>query len=83
MDVCEGGTIPGGATSITFTNNHSEPCTITGCKMPGWPPTNPVIPAASNGVPGRLVVQLPLAVPPGSYTYMASCCKGPVTIRFQ
>ena len=77
IDVCKGGTVPAGATSITFVNYHPEPCTISGCKMPGWPPANPVIPAEQNGVPGKLTIQLAarLAVP-GKYPYLASCCPG-------
>lgn len=74
MDVCKGGTIGPGATSITFTNDHSEPCTITGCNMPGWPANNPVVPAEQNGVPGTLTIQLAASVRSGTYPYQASCC---------
>jgi hypothetical protein len=75
MDVCKGGTVPPGATSITFTNHHAEPCTITGCKVPGWPPNSPIIPAEQNGVPGRVTVELAArSAVPGKYPYLASCC---------
>jgi hypothetical protein len=76
IDVCKGGTIPAGATSFTFVNHHTEPCTISGLKMPGWPPTNPVIPAEQNGVPGQLTIQLSVMPAPGKYAYLASCCPG-------
>jgi hypothetical protein len=74
MDVCRGGTVPAGSTSITFTNHHTEPCVITGCLMPGWPAINPVIPAEQNGIPGAATVQLAAIVRPGTYPYLASCC---------
>jgi hypothetical protein len=74
MDVCKGATISAGSTSITFTNNHSEPCAITGCNMPGWPANNLVVPAEQNGVPGTLTVQLSVVVPKRTYPYQASCC---------
>jgi hypothetical protein len=74
MDVCKGGTVPPGTTSITFINHHPEACAITGCHMPGWPAVNPVIPAEQNGVPGTATIQLAAIVRPGSYPYLASCC---------
>lgn len=74
MDVCEGGTVRTGGTSITFTSHHPVPCTITGCKMPGWPAKKPAVPAEHNGVSGTLTVQLAAIVPPGTYPYQASCC---------
>ena len=73
MDVCKGGTVSAGSTSIRLTNNHPEPCAITGCEMPGWP-ANLVVPAEQNGVPGTLTVQLAARVAPGTYPYQASCC---------
>jgi hypothetical protein len=77
VPVCSGGTINGGVTSITFTNNNPNTCyTITSCKsqngqtMPGWPATPPVIPEAQNGVDGNYVVQLAVAAVSGNtYTY--------------
>ncbi len=45
MDVCDGGTINSGSTSITFTNNKTSSCTITSCTLAGWPTTDPVVPA--------------------------------------
>jgi len=74
MDVCVGGTVRAGATSITFTNPRPEPCTITGCKIPGWPPNPPTVPAAQGGTPGKLVIQLAERGPSGTYPYSVSCC---------
>jgi hypothetical protein len=75
MDVCAGGTIGAGATSITFTNNHTKKCTITSCDMPGWPTTDPVIPKREGGVAGTQVVSLGVAAVAGNtYTYTPDCC---------
>jgi len=41
MDVCAGGSISVGATSITFTNHHTVACKITSCELPGFPPIPP------------------------------------------
>ena len=58
MDVCGGGTISTTTSSITFENNHPEACTLSGCTLPGWPTTDPVVPARANGMDGTLVVDL-------------------------
>jgi hypothetical protein len=93
MNVCDGGTISGGVTSILFTNPNTTSYTITSCKdangntMPGWPATNPVIPAAQNGVSGSHTVQLAVAAISGKsyvYTPSPSCTIGTnPTIRVQ
>ncbi len=79
MDVCSGGTINAGATSITFTNNNSNTSyTITSCTgsngqtMPGWPPNPPPVPAAQNGKAGSCIVVLTVAAVRGDYTYTPS-----------
>jgi hypothetical protein len=80
MNVCDGGTISGGVTSIPFTNTSTTTSyTITSCKdssgntMPGWPSTNPVIPMASGGVNGSHTVVLSVAAISGKeYTYITS-----------
>ena len=75
MDVCAGGTINAGATSITFTNHHTVKCTITSCNMPGWPTTDPVIPKQENGVAGTQVVIITVpAVAGNTYNYTPNCC---------
>ena len=74
MDVCAGGTIGAGATSIEFINHHTEDCTITYCNMPGWPTTNPVVPKKVGSVPGKLTVQLSTPATKGNYDYTPSCC---------
>jgi hypothetical protein len=53
MDVCGGGTISTTTSSITFENNHPEACTLSGCTLPGWPTTDPVVPARANGTDGH------------------------------
>ena len=78
MDVCAGGTISVGSTSITFTNDHTVKCTITSCDMPGWPTTAPVIPKRQGGTAGRAVVNLNPPATAGCYTYTPDCC-GPET----
>lgn len=74
MDICAGGTIDAGATSITFTNNHNQQCTITSCNMPGWPTQPPVIPARSGSTPGTGVVNLSTPAQIGTYNYTPNCC---------
>ena len=75
MDICGGGTIGVGATSISFTNDHTESCTISGCTMPGWPTTDPVIPAKQGPTPGSGTVNLSAPATAGEYSYSPSCCK--------
>lgn len=75
MDVCAGGTISVGANSVTFENHHTETCTLSGCDMPGWPTTDPVVPAKSGETPGTLIVNLSTPAVAGNYPYSASCCK--------
>src|SRR5260370_1328417 len=41
MDVCAGGSISVGATSITFTNHHNVGWKITSCEFPAFPPIHP------------------------------------------
>jgi hypothetical protein len=81
MDVCSGGTISGGVTSIEFTNsNPDQSFTITNCvstsngqPMPGWPATDPVVLKAKAGVPGSHVVRLSVAAISGNtYEYTPS-----------
>ncbi len=75
MDVCAGGKVSPGATSITFTNNHPEQCTITSCDMPGWPTTDPVISGRQNSNPGTGTVDLTQPASVGTYTYIPNCCR--------
>jgi hypothetical protein len=75
MDVCGGGTISTTTSSITFDNNHPEACTLSGCTLPGWPTTDPVVPARANGTDGTLVVNLSPPLSVGDYSYSASCCR--------
>jgi hypothetical protein len=77
MDVCAGGTINAGATSITFTNNHTVPCNITSCSLPGFPTIPPpvVVPARVGSQHGTKTV--PLNPPPtvkDDYPYTPDCC---------
>ena len=74
MDVCAGGTISAGATSITFTNHHTSSCTISGCNMPGWPTTDPVVPGKQGSTSGTLVVNLSTPAVVGNYPYAPNCC---------
>ena len=79
MDVCAGGKISVGATSITFTNHHRVVCNITSCALPGFPPIPPnvQVPARVSSNDGTKTV--PLNPPPsvtGTYTYTPDCCDG-------
>jgi hypothetical protein len=74
MDICGGGTVNAGVTSISFTNHHDVQCTITSCDMPGWPTTDPVIPKKEGSTPGTGTVQLSQPATVGSYTYTPDCC---------
>jgi len=69
IPVCTGGTAPNGASSVTFTNALPEEVTITSCTMPGWPHTEPEVPAALNGVNGTKTVQLDELTRTGTYEY--------------
>jgi hypothetical protein len=71
--VCKDGTLSRTASSITFLNNNTVPCTITSCGVPGWPSPpqpNPVVPAA-----GTTTVQLVSQTQPGTYPYTSGCCS--------
>jgi hypothetical protein len=85
MDVCGGGTISVGATSITFENHHDQTCTLADCTMSGWPTTDPVVPAKNGATPGTLTVQLSSSAVAGDYTYTPSCCnkRGAPVIKVQ
>jgi hypothetical protein len=85
MDICAGGKVSIGATSITFTNDHPKDCTITSCDMPGWPTTDPVILKRKGGTPGSGVVYLNPPATKGTYTYTPDCCgdETPPTIKVQ
>jgi hypothetical protein len=77
MDVCAGGTINKGASSITFTNDHPVACNITSCSLPGFPtiPPNVVVPAKVGSRPGTKPVQLnPPPTVAGDYPYSPDCC---------
>ena len=76
--VCQDGTIGGNASSITFLNYNTVPCTITSCGVPGWPSPPqqpPVVPAAQGGVPGTKTVLLVGQTQPGAYPYTSDCCS--------
>jgi hypothetical protein len=74
MDICAGGSINVGATSITFTNDHKVECKITSCELPGFPP-NVVVPAKVGSHPGTKTVQLnPPPTVKGDYEYTPNCC---------
>jgi len=88
MDVCAGGKISIGATSITFTNDHPVICNITSCDLPGFPsiPPDVQVPARVGSQPGTTTV--PLNPPPsvaGTYDYTPDCCdeETPPTIKVE
>jgi hypothetical protein len=85
MDLCGGGTIAVGALSISFSNSHTEQCTITSSTMPGWPTTPPLIPAKEGSKYGIGIVSLSKPAAAGDYTYTPNCCNTgtPPTIKVQ
>jgi len=78
MDVCAGGFISVGATSITFTNDHPVACNITSCTLPGFPHIPPpvVVPAKVGSKPGTKTVTLnPPPTVKCDYPYTPDCCN--------
>jgi len=69
IPVCTGGPCNAGVSSLTFTNGLPQEVTITSCTMPGWPKTQPQVPAAQNGVNGSTTVQLASRTTVGTYDY--------------
>jgi hypothetical protein len=75
MDVCAGGKISPGTSSITFTNDHTVACKITSCQLPGWPSGTQTVPKRQGSTAGSLTVPLnPPPTTPGDYPYTPDCC---------
>jgi hypothetical protein len=82
FDVCAGGTVGTGNTTITFTNHRAETCTVsddgsTKSLNALTGNTSVVVPAQSGTppVPGSVTLNILTTATPGTYTYSASCCK--------
>jgi hypothetical protein len=76
IDLCAGGTVSAGSTTITFTNHRPRACTITGlgdllsCGDPFS------VPAKANGVNGTITCTILSNAAAGTYPYSSSCCDG-------
>jgi hypothetical protein len=74
IDLCAGGTVSAGSTTITFTNHRPKACTITGlgdllsCGDPFS------VPAKANGVNGTITCTILSNAAAGTYPYQSSCC---------
>jgi hypothetical protein len=74
IDVCAGGTASAGSTTITFTNNRTIACTITGLGTLVHCGNSFTVPAQSNGVAGTKTCNINSNAATGHYSYSASVC---------
>ncbi|HLW51827.1 MAG TPA: hypothetical protein VKW06_03200 [Candidatus Angelobacter sp.] len=78
IDICAGGTVR--TNQITFSNDHAEPCTITGLGKLVDCGDSFTVPARSGAGPGTKTCNVSGNASKKSYPYNASCCgKGPDT----
>jgi hypothetical protein len=82
FDVCAGGTVSAGNTTITFTNHRAESCTVSddgsGMSLSTLTGNSSVVVPAKGGTPpvdGSVTLNILTTATPGTYTYSASCCK--------
>jgi hypothetical protein len=81
FDVCAGGTVTAGTSSVTFTNHRTTSCTLTNISSDPTSLTtltgqsSITVPAASGTPPvnGSVTVAIITSVK-GTYKYHASCC---------
>jgi hypothetical protein len=81
FDVCAGGTVSAGETSITFTNHRSNSCTLsdngTANSLLALTGDSSIVVPAKSGTPpvnGTKTVDILSAATPGTYTYSSACC---------
>jgi hypothetical protein len=82
FDVCAGGTVSAGNTTITFTNHRTETCTVSddgsAKSLSALTGNSSVLVPAKSGNPpvdGSVTLNILTSATPGTYTYSASCCK--------
>jgi hypothetical protein len=74
FDVCAGATADAGSTTLTFTNNHTTECTITGLGSLVDCGNSFTVPARSGGTDGSKTCNILSTAPTGTYSYSASVC---------
>jgi hypothetical protein len=74
FDVCAGATASAGSTTLTFTNNRTVQCTITGLGNRVDCGNSFTVPAQSNGVAGTKTCNIKANATTGNYSYSASVC---------
>ena len=74
FDLCAGGTVSAGSTTVTFTNHRPNACTITGLGNLLSCGNSFVVPAKANGVNGSITCTILANAAAGTYPYSSSCC---------
>jgi hypothetical protein len=74
IDLCAGGTVSAGSTTITFTNHRPNACTITGLGNLLSCGNSFSVPAKANGVNGTITCTILSNAAAGRYPYSSSCC---------
>ena len=74
IDLCAGGTVSAGSTTITFTNHRPTQCTINGLGSLLNCGNSFPVPAKANGVNGTVTCTILPGAPAGRYPYSSSCC---------
>jgi hypothetical protein len=74
IDLCAGGTVSAGSTTITFTNHRPNACTITGLGSLLSCGNSFPVPAKASGVNGTKTCTILTNATAGTYPYSSSCC---------
>ena len=74
FDLCAGGTVSAGSTTITFTNHRPTACTITGLGSLVDCGNSFSVPGRSGVVNGTKTCNILSSATPGTYSYSSSCC---------
>ena len=74
IDLCAGGTVSAGSTTITFTNHRPNACTITGLGTLVDCGNSFSVPAKANGVNGTKTCNILANAAAGTYPYSSACC---------
>jgi len=74
FDLCAGGTVSAGSTTVTFTNHRPNACTITGLGSLLSCGNSFVVPARANGVNGSITCTILSNAAAGTYPYSSTCC---------
>lgn len=74
FDLCAGGTVSAGSTTITFTNHRPNACTITGLGSLLDCGNSFSVPGKSGSVNGSKTCNILSNAAAGTYPYSSSCC---------